>query len=118
LKEKLAYNNACVASADKGKTVVVIDVRDYNEKISHFIKDNDFMKLDIDPTNGFLKQVNQAIHSSIAVKNAEKWKLKSLNPKPPVIKGLIKLHKEMNPIRPVVNMCSSPSYKLAGFVSA
>jgi hypothetical protein len=75
------------------------------------------MKLDIDPTNGFLKQANQAIHSSIAIKNAEKWKLKSLSPTPPVIKGLIKLHKEMNPIRPVVNMCSSPSYKLAGFVS-
>jgi hypothetical protein len=117
LKEKLSYNNACVASADKGKTVVVIDVKDYNEKISHFIKDNDFVKLDIDPTNGYLKQANQAIHSSIAIKNTDKWKLKSLNPTPPIIKGLIKLHKEMKPIRPVINMCSSPSYKLARFIS-
>jgi hypothetical protein len=38
-------------------------------------------------------------------------------PPPPVINGLIKLHKEKNPIRPVINMRTSPSYKLAGFVS-
>jgi hypothetical protein len=73
--------------------------------------------LDIDPTLGFKKQANQAIQSSIAIRNIQKWKLKSLNPTPPVINGLIKLHKEMNPIRPVVNMRTSPSYKLAGFVS-
>jgi hypothetical protein len=117
LKEKLAFNSACITSADKGKTVVVLNVSDYNEKISHFIKDNGFEKLDIDPTSGFQKQANQAIQSNIAIRNIQKWKLKSLNPTPPVMKGLIKLHKEMNPIRPVVIMCSSPSYKLAGFVS-
>jgi hypothetical protein len=39
------------------------------------------------------------------------------NPPPPVINGLIKLHKENNPIRPVINMRTSPTYKLAGFTS-
>jgi hypothetical protein len=119
LKDKLELNNACIASADKGKAIVVLNVIDYNEKISHFIKDNSFEKLDTDPTCGFQKQVNQAIQSIIAINNAQKWKLKSLkpNPPPPVINGLIKLHKDNNPIRPVINMRSSPSYKLSSFVT-
>jgi hypothetical protein len=80
-------------------------------------EDNSFEKLDTDPTCGFQKQANHAIQSNIAINNVQKWKLKSLKPTPPVINGLIKLHKDKNPIRPVVNMRSSPSYKLSGFVT-
>jgi hypothetical protein len=58
LKDKLSCNNACVSRADKGKTVVIIYVKYYNDKISNFIKDNDFVKLDVDPTSGYLKQAN------------------------------------------------------------
>jgi hypothetical protein len=66
-EKKLAFNSACIASADKGNTIVVLNVSDYNEKISHFIKDNGLEKLDIDPTSGFQKQANQAIQSNIAI---------------------------------------------------
>jgi hypothetical protein len=40
-----------------------------------------------------------------------------MNPTPPAINGLIKLHKQNNPIRPVINMHTSLSYKLASYVS-
>jgi hypothetical protein len=70
---------------------------------SLFINDNNFEK-NRHPTAVFQKQANQAIQSSIAIRNAQKWKLKSMNPTPPVINGLIKLHKEKIPIRPVINM--------------
>jgi hypothetical protein len=76
LKDKLELNNARIESADKGKTIFVLNVIDYNEKISHFIKDNSFEKLDTDPTCGFQKQVNQAIQSNLAINKAQKWKLK------------------------------------------
>jgi len=36
-----------------------------------------------------------------------------MNPSAPTIKGLIKLHKPDQPIRPVVNWRSTPTYKLA-----
>jgi hypothetical protein len=101
----------------KEKNIVIVYVKDYNDKITNFIKDNDFVKMDLDPTSGYLKQANHAIHNCFAIKSIDKWKIKGLNPAPPVMKGLIKLHKEQNPIRPVVIMCSSPSYKLAKFVS-
>jgi hypothetical protein len=53
LKDKLVRNNACTAKADKVKTIVVLNVTDYNEKISHFMKDNKFEKMETDPTCGF-----------------------------------------------------------------
>jgi hypothetical protein len=44
--------------------------------------------------------------------------IKSLKPTPSVINGLIKLHKDNNPIRHVINMRISPSYKLSGFITS
>jgi hypothetical protein len=37
----------------------------------------------------------------------------NLNPSPPTIRGLIKLHKTGHPIRPIVNWKNAPAYKLA-----
>jgi hypothetical protein len=117
LKVKLELNHACVTSADKGKTVVVVSKHDYSDKISQFVNDNKFDRTNTDPRVAFQKQSNQAIQSSTIIKNEHKWKIKSMNPTPPVIKGLVKLHKENNPIRPVINMRTSPSYKFSSFVS-
>jgi hypothetical protein len=36
-----------------------------------------------------------------------------MNPKAPCIKGLIKIHKPNNPIRPIVNWQEAPAYKLS-----
>ena len=37
----------------------------------------------------------------------------SMNPVPPKLKGLVKLHKETRPMRPLVNCIQSPCYKIA-----
>jgi hypothetical protein len=83
IKEKLEFNNACISSADKGKTIVVLSRSDYSEKISQFVNDNKFEKIDTDPTTLFQKQANQAIQRSIIIRNEQKWKLKNMNPTPP-----------------------------------
>jgi hypothetical protein len=46
-----------------------------------------------------------------------KWKLRNLNPTPPKIKGLIKLHKTNAPIRPIISSCNSPLYHLGKYVT-
>jgi len=43
----------------------------------------------------------------------KKGRLINLNPETPPMKGLIKIHKEGTPIRPVVKFRNAPSYKLA-----
>src|SRR5215510_7525632 len=41
----------------------------------------------------------------------------NLNPSPPTLKGLPKIHKENTPIRPIVNWKNAPAYRLAKLVS-
>jgi len=43
----------------------------------------------------------------------EKWKYIYLNPSPPMIRGLIKIHKTDSPVRPIINWKNAPAYKLA-----
>jgi len=56
----------------------------------------------------------QTIHNSrTLIPHDSKWKYTNMNPSAPTIKGLIKLHKPDQPIRPVVNWRNAPAYKLA-----
>jgi hypothetical protein len=43
----------------------------------------------------------------------KRWRYSNPNLTPPTIRGLIKIHKEDSPIRPIVNWKNVPSYKLA-----
>jgi len=47
------------------------------------------------------------------IQKREKWKLVNLNHTAPTMRGLIKVHKDGTPIRPVVNWRNAPVYKLA-----
>jgi len=51
------------------------------------------------------------------IPKSEKWKFINLNPMAPIMRGMIKVHKEGTPIRPVVNWKNSPGYKLAQFLT-
>jgi hypothetical protein len=42
-----------------------------------------------------------------------KWKYVNMNPTAPLIHGLVKLHKQDRPIRPIVKWKESPGYKLS-----
>jgi hypothetical protein len=47
------------------------------------------------------------------IKKTDKWKYVNLNPKVPTIRGLIKVHNEGAPIRPIINWKNTPAYKPA-----
>ena len=51
------------------------------------------------------------------IQKVKRWKHINLNPNPPTIRGLIKIHKEDSPIRPIVHWKNTPAYKLAKMVS-
>ena len=44
---------------------------------------------------------------------SDRWQYINLNPTAPTIRGLVKVHKEGVPIRPIVNWKNVPAYKLA-----
>ena len=111
---KLKTNDAIVTSADKGNTIVILPSTLYQEKILNFIDTNSFRSSSTNPTNKFQKQVRNAINNSPKLINPnDKWKYINLNPTAPSIRGLVKLHKPDLPIRPIVNWCNAPAYKLA-----
>lgn len=67
-----------------------------------------------DPTNKFQMDVKNSLKNKNALfTEAEKQKLVYMNPTPPKLYGLIKLHKDNNPIRPVVSYINCPVRKIA-----
>jgi hypothetical protein len=62
----------------------------------------------------FQKELKHTIKQCKTIINTEdKWRLTTLNPQTPNLKGLVKIHKEGMPIRPVVDYTQAPAYKLA-----
>ena len=51
LNKKLITENAIVTQADKGKTIVIINLKEYSDKVHSFITANNFNTLNKDPTN-------------------------------------------------------------------
>ena len=114
IKEKLRENNAMIAQADKGKSIVILPLDQYTEKVQNFISNNQFQISKKDPTNTFQKQIKKTINQSkTLIPPDSRWKYINIKPSAPTFKGLIKLHKPDHPIRPVVNWRNAPAHKLA-----
>jgi hypothetical protein len=47
-------DNATIANSDKGNSVVILKIQVYTDKITNFINDNHFAKINMDPTNPFI----------------------------------------------------------------
>jgi hypothetical protein len=114
LKSKLKTNKATVTRADKGNTLVILPTEQYNSKMENFTQANNLQTMPTDPTKTYQNSVRKTINSSkTLIPRDTKWKYANMNPSAPTIKGLIKLHKQNQPIRPVVDWQNAPAYKLA-----
>jgi hypothetical protein len=114
IKEKILQHNATIIKADKGNTIVIIYIHDYCTKISQFISDSNISTLRHDPTPKFKKTLRSLVNKChLLIPPDRRWSVININPSPPTIRGLIKLHKTGHPIRPIVNWKNAPAYKLA-----
>jgi hypothetical protein len=118
IKKKLRSNQAIITKADKGDTLVIINQTDYDDKVQNFITKNNFHLLDKNPTNKFQTEIRKTINKcKSTIPNNQKWKYTNLNPEPPTLKGLPKIHKTNTPIRPIINWKNAPAYRLAQFTT-
>ena len=114
IQHKIKESNAIITQADKGKTLVIIYKKDYHNKVHTFLANNNFQAIPKNPTNKYQKQITQTIKQCKLIFNKEQNKYLTVrNPKPPTLKAQIKLHKDGNLIRPVINNMHAPSYKTA-----
>jgi len=94
IKTKLKENEGMVTRADKGNSLVILPIKQYDSKINNFILANKLQTTTQDPTNSFLSQVWKVINNSkTLIPPDTKWKFINMNPAALTIKGLIKLHK-------------------------
>jgi hypothetical protein len=114
INKKLDENNAMIAGADKGNSLVVLQKNHYEDKIQDFLQNHACTPTNRDPTNSFQSKVRDTLKlSKTTIPKDCRWKYTNLNPSAPTLKGLIKLHKPGQPIRPVVNWRGAPAYKLS-----
>ena len=114
IQTKLKDNDAIITSTDKGNSMVILPTHQYHMKIQNFVDKNKFQISTTNPTKTFQNQIRNTIDSSTKLINPDsRWKFINLNPSAPTIRGLVKLHKVDQPIRPVVNWRNAPAYKLS-----
>jgi len=114
IQTKLKENNAMITCADKGNSIVILPTLQYETKIQNFILNNNFRTATADPTNTFQTQIRQTIRDSkTLIPKDTRWKYTNMNPSAPSIKGLIKIHKPHQLIRPVVNWRNARAYRLS-----
>lgn len=110
---KLEVYDATALKADKGNTVVIMNNKQYHEKILDFITQNNIKKLPKDPTQKFHNQIKNLINKSTFLTPNQKIFCRTIKPNAPKFRGQPKIHKDNEPIRPVVNAINSPTHKIA-----
>ena len=72
--------------------------------MNDFLKSSDFYSLNKDLINSFQKNIRHFLNTKTSlIRKEHKWKFINLNPIPPNLRGVIKIHKPNSPVRPVVN---------------
>ena len=110
INKKLDKGHAMNTKADKGKMFVIIYTEDY-KKVRSFLNDNNYLKLQKDPTPQYQKLINTTLQDSDLIVKKKQIKLyMQKKPLPPNLRAQIKLRKPGHPIRPAVNNMNAPTY--------
>ena len=106
--------NIVIRKADKASIYVVLDKKDYLNKINNILSDSTkFIKLQKDPTNNLKIKANKLISTNNAAQNMLKLSKIVGDYQPGYIYGNVKTHKNNNPLRPIISQVLTPTYNLA-----
>lgn len=106
-----------VLNADKGNVTVIMKKDDYIDKMQQLLNDEKTYEiLPIDPTNKIEAKCNKLItqwknNEYISKKQARN--LRRYNSVIAKMYGQVKIHKENDPLRPIVSSIQSPTYNLS-----
>jgi hypothetical protein len=127
VNERKAINNLkndtsiVILTADKGKSTVVMNKVEYNEKIKRHLEDSStYQPVANNPTRTLQNKVNNELRylkNLCSLTDGQYKYLRATTASIPLFYALIKTHKEHNPIRPIVSFIDSPTYKLAQHLS-
>ena len=104
MKYKLTKNKAKISKAHKGNSIIILYQDDYKEKVNKFISNKNFTIANSDITKKLQQDIRIRVNEcqQLIHKNGG-WKHVNLNRTAPTVRGLVKIHKEGAPIRPIIN---------------
>ena len=109
---KIQQNNLTVNNADKGNIITIENKHILKQKTNTFLDSPLYQKLKTDPTCKFQSEIKNNIKQSNLIINSNNNRYINSNPSAPKLRVTTKIHKENNPIRPIVNYKSAPAYNI------
>ena len=123
LKNLGRNKNIIITRPDKGGGVVILDADTYVSKVCKILSDNTKFQLDKDQkdlSNKLLNKISNTLKEAKTRDLITSDVVNSLVPKGciiPRLYGLPKLHKDGNPVRPVLSMVGSAAHKLSKYLT-
>ena len=118
LKQLSKDEDIIILPADKGNATVVMDKRDYNDKMSTLLSSGQYKKVKTNKTSTVERKVKTLLMK--VEKALPQETLRMLNPnnsKAPHMYGKPKIHKPDMPLRPIISNIGSPCHQLARFLT-
>ena len=113
LINKIKDNNLTINKADKCNVLTIQNKNTLLEKTIDFLNNPIYLKSKNDPTARYQKDVKQVLkQSNLIISENNKNFIINPNPSVPKLRASTKIHKENNPIRPIVNYRTAPAYNL------
>lgn len=106
--------------SDKGKHTVIINKEMYTEKLNGLVLTNDYIPITSINRNLLEQRNNMFVDELIkagAIEKSSRWAYTDSCTLPARIYGLIKIHKNNHPMRPIVSACGSPGFRLAKLIT-
>ena len=104
--------------ADKGNKVVILDKKDYYDKVNNLIDNGPYINLKKNPLSKMVADVKKTLKEcNTLIDLSLKRKLQVSNPSLPKLYALPKIHKPDKSMRPIVSAVGSPTYNLAKWLS-
>ena len=103
-----------IRRADKSSIYVILDKNEYFNKLNNILSDSSkFKMIQKDPTSSLKTKLNKIIEALNSVQGDLKLSKIVGEFAPGYIYGNIKIHKDNNPLRPIISQCPTITYNLA-----
>ena len=107
-------NDIVIRKADKSSVYVIMNKSEYLSKVNDLLKDTSkFKHISSNPTEDLKKNTNEVIDAVNAVIGDIKLPNIVGDYQPGYLYGNVKIHKEGNPLRPIISQIPTPTYNLA-----
>ena len=121
LKELTTNQSLIINKADKGSTIVVRHRNDYvRDGLEHLSDPNTYLELDRDYTIDILKYVNKTLQEfktkGLLSPRMADYCFPPKRPRTSQIYFLLKIHKNLMSVRPIVSTIDSPTANISAFL--